>query len=301
MAFPATPGYGNLPNGSFAPVIYSQKVLKFLRKVSVAEDITNTDYFGEINAFGDTVKIIKEPVITVSDYYRGATVVPQDIVDEDITLTIDRAKAFSFKTDDIEAKHSHVNWLDLATSSAAYSVKDSYDSHVLDYMVDEALADGTNTYGADASEIDVGFATSEISPLSFMNRLARNLDLQNVPTDNRWFVAGPYFWEQMAEDSSKLIGVDFTGDSSSILRNGLVTKGLIRGFKCYTSNNMPTSTGGYTALAGHMSSTATATQIQTVEKLRDQNSFGDIVRGLHLYGRKVLRPKCLALGYYKVD
>src|SRR5258708_2717442 len=104
MAFTRAAGYGNLPNGVFTPVIYSQKVLKFFRKTSVVEDITNTDYFGEIENFGDTVNIILEPVITVTPYQRGSVVTPQDLVDQQTQLQVDHANSFAFKVDDIEAK-----------------------------------------------------------------------------------------------------------------------------------------------------------------------------------------------------
>ena len=79
MAFSAAAGHGNLPNGVFSPTIYSKKVQKTYRKKSVIEAITNSDYFGEISAFGDTVKIIKEPEISIVSYSRGAKVVPQDL------------------------------------------------------------------------------------------------------------------------------------------------------------------------------------------------------------------------------
>ena len=84
MAIGTAAGYTNLPSGNFLPEIYSQKVLKFFRKASVVEDITNTDYFGEIENFGDTVRIIKEPTITVSAYTRGSSVNTQDLADDEI-------------------------------------------------------------------------------------------------------------------------------------------------------------------------------------------------------------------------
>ena len=102
MAFDTAAGYANLPSGNFAPSIFSQKVLKFFRRASVAEDITNTDYTGEIENFGDTVNIIKEPTLTVSAYTRGSVVNPQDLADDQVTMTVDQANAFAFKIDDIE-------------------------------------------------------------------------------------------------------------------------------------------------------------------------------------------------------
>jgi len=97
MAFDRVSGNNNLANGNFSPIIYSQKVQKFFRTASVIEAITNTDYAGEIEAYGDTVNIIKEPTISVSAYSRGAVVDAQDITDDQIQLTVDQANAFSLK------------------------------------------------------------------------------------------------------------------------------------------------------------------------------------------------------------
>ena len=112
MAFKSC-GYGNLPNGNFSPVIYSKQVQVAFRKAAVCEAITNNDYFGEIAQMGDSVKIIKEPEITVKAYARGAQITPQDLDDEDFTLTIDKANYYAFKVDDIEEAHSHVNFQSL--------------------------------------------------------------------------------------------------------------------------------------------------------------------------------------------
>ena len=102
MAFATAAGYGNLPNGNFSPVIYSKQVQLAFRKASIVEAITNSDYFGEIANMGDSVKIIKEPEITVKSYARGTTITPQDLDDEDFSLTVDKANYFAFKVDDIE-------------------------------------------------------------------------------------------------------------------------------------------------------------------------------------------------------
>jgi hypothetical protein len=96
MAFQSVPGYGNLGNGNFSPVIYSKKVQLAFRKSSVAQAITNTDYMGEVSSFGDSVKIIREPEVTVRSYARGAQVQAQDLDDGDFTLVIDQANYFAF-------------------------------------------------------------------------------------------------------------------------------------------------------------------------------------------------------------
>jgi hypothetical protein len=120
MAFTNASGYQNLAQGNFTPQIFSQKVQKFFRRASVVEDITNTDYAGEIENFGDTVKIIKEPTITVKDYARGQTVDTQILADDQLTMTVDQGSYFAFKVDDIEERQSHVNFEALATSSGAF-------------------------------------------------------------------------------------------------------------------------------------------------------------------------------------
>lgn len=106
MAFPSAGGYGNLPNGNFSSIIYSKKTQNAFRKATVVGDISNSDYFGEIAAQGDTVKIIKEPEISVSAYQRGTQISAQNLDDEDFTLVVDKANYFAFKIDDIEEAHS---------------------------------------------------------------------------------------------------------------------------------------------------------------------------------------------------
>lgn len=301
MAFQVAAGWQNLPNGNFVPTIFSQKVQKFFRRESVVEAITNTDYYGEIAEFGDTVRIIKEPVITVAPYARGTTVLPQALADDDFSLTVDQANYFAFKVDDIENKQAHVNWEELATSSGAYSLKDTFDKEVLTYMVGQVSTSNPNMqYGTSGAPLTVGFASGNVTPLAVLSRLSRLLDEQNIPSDNRWCVAEPIFWEKMQDESSKLIGVDWqsSGSDGSILRNGKLLNGMIRGFDCYRSNNMPLDgSSHHQVLVGHMSSTATASQIAKVEKFRDPNSFADVVRGMHMFGRKALRTSAMAISH----
>ena len=300
-------------NSFFLPSIYSKKVLNFFRKSSVVEAITNTDYAGEISAYGDSVKIIKEPVISVSDYTRGQDTTPTKLTDQELTLVVDSAKAFKFIVDDIETKMSHVNFKEVASSSAAYALKDSFDAAVIANMfsglsasapdhvlgADSATPLAANVYDG-AGSVDIGL-TSETDPLNLMARMARLLDEQNVPEEGRWFVAGPDFYEQLGQSSSKLLSVDFNAGQGSI-RNGLVSSGKLRGFDMYKSNNIAaTSNATGKVLAGHISSTATAQTIISTEVLRDPSSFGDIVRGLHVYGSKVLRPEAIVGAFYLID
>jgi len=345
----------NLPNGNFSPVIYSQKVQKAFRKSSVCEAITNTDYTGEISQFGDSVRIIKEPEITINTYERGTNLSTQALADADFTMIVDQANYFQFAIDDIEAAHSHVNFMDLATDRAAYKLADTFDAEVLGYMSgwktpsawerrdasgdtngtkansgaghDELLAanslDITDFGGSDlgavateATSIPIlagGGAAGITSPLEILNRMARLMDQANVDQSGRWFVADPVFYEVLMDENSKFINNDYTSAGTDILRNGKVTDGLIRGFRMYKSNNLPyegngpgiAATGGSEThfgviIAGHDSGVASAQQLAKTETFRSPTTFADQVRGMQLYGRKILRPEGIVTAMYNL-
>ena len=355
MAFPSAAGYGNLPNGNFSAVIYSKQVQLAFRKASTVEDITNSDYFGEIAAMGDSVKIIKEPEVSVQAYARGTQITAQDLDDEDFSLVVDQANYYAFKIDDIEAAHSHVNFMQMASDRAAYRLRDQYDQDVLGYLsgftqsAKHASADtarttipGTKavaTAGADellssmklikgsftnittssAGDHSIPLAprlpgatalpTATASPLMVISRMGRLLDQQLVDTQGRWIVVDPIFIEMLKDEDSRLLNGDFGGSG---LQNGLVINNL-HGFRVYVSNNLPkVGTGPGTAgtanqntnfgimVAGHDSAVATAQQITKTESYRDPDSFADIVRGMHLYGRKILRPEGIVTAKYNV-
>ena len=344
MAFPSASGYTNLPNGNFSPVIYSKKVQKAFRNSSVVEDITNTDYANEINNMGDSVKIIKEPEITINSYARGTTLATQDLQDLDFTMIIDQASYFQFAIDDIESAHSHVSFMDLATDRAGFKLRDAFDQDVLGYMsgwtwngsawVARTAAAGTKSEagaGADelfaankltqgvfggstaANSIPVtagGGAGTITSPLAVLNRMARLMDAANVDTDGRWVVVDPVFKEILMDEDAKLVNADFGGDAE--VRNGRLP-GTIRGFRVYQSNNLPyKGTGAGTSaaagsatnygvlVAGHDSAVAVADQIAKTESFRSPETFADIVRGVQLYGRKILRPQGLITANYNL-
>jgi len=354
MAFTSAGGHGNLPNGNFSSVIYSKKVQLGLRKTTVVGDITNSEYFGEIAAQGDTVRIIKEPEISVASYARGTQITPQDLDDEDFSLVIDKSNYFAFKVDDIEEAHSHVNFMDLATDRAAYRLADQYDQEVLGYLSgysqsslhsqadtvnttvngtkavstagsDELLSsmklnkgDFGNITTASAGDHSIPLAarlpgatalpTATASPAMVVARMARLLDQQQVDKTDRWLVVDPVFMELLADEDSRFFNADF-GESGGI-RNGLSVANF-HGFRVYSSSNLPSvGTGPGTTgsanqnsnygviVAGHSSAVATAEQINKTETYRDPDSFADIVRGMHLYGRKILRPEAIVTAKY---
>jgi len=354
MAFPSSAGHGNLPNGVFSPVIYSKKAQLAFRRASVAQAITNTDYFGEIASFGDSVKIIKEPDVQIREYTRGKTIQPQNLTDEDFTLVVDKANEFAFQIEDIEKAHSHINWQSLATDRAGFRLKDQFDAEVLGYMsgykqstmgapadtlrvlgdmpgtravstagVDELLTSnklirGSFISGGGDNSIPVAprfpgaqsKPADNVSPLTLIARMARNLDLQNVDQSGRWLVIDPVFAEMLKDEDSRMVNAD-TAEKGG-LANGNLGK-RIHGFDVYMSNSLPrvgtgATTVGATAqntnygvlIAGHSSAVASAENITKTETFRSQETFADVVRGMHVYGRKLLRPEALITAKFNV-
>ncbi len=290
--------------GNWLATIYSQKALKFFRTASVVEGITNNDYLGEISAFGDTVKVIKEPTITVNSYTRGATLTPQPLTDNELQLTIDQANEFSFQVDDLEAKLAHVNWKELATSSGAYSLKNSFDQEVLTYMSTQHLAANEVNDQTTANILTIGYGAGEQNPLDLVSQMGRLLDEQEVPEEGRWLVVSPKFLEALVKAGADILNTDFNGQGNS-LKNGLAMPHPLRGFRVHKTNNAPTydSTGGTPVIgadilmAGHMSAVATASAITNTESFRSQTTFADVVRGLHVYARSVVRPESLTVAH----
>lgn len=294
--FEAASGYSQLPNGKWSPTLYEKNTLDYFTRIAVASEVTNTDYEGSIKGMYDTVKILKQPVISVRDYKRGTKIEPQDLIDEDLELTIDQGKYYAFRLDDIEKQMSHVNWEAAATESAAYELKNAFDSNVLSYMQTNATTNSST--GTTGSPVTIGYgAGNSFSPLDYINRFARLLDENDVPEVGRFFVATPAFWEQVGREDSKLIDVSVTGDPESVIRSRkLATSRMIHGFMCFKSNNVPTASGNVTVLAGHKAATSTATTLLNSQKQDLIDTFGQQYKGLMVFGRKLLRPEALFTG-----
>lgn len=350
MAFQTAANYNNLPNGVFSPTIFSKKAQLMFRKTSVVEDVTNSEYFGEISAFGDSVRIIKEPEILVRKHERGTQLEAQDLEDNDFTLIIDQSNYFMFSVDDIEKQQSHVDWLEMASNRAAYQMADVYDQEVLGYLsgfekdstglwIPRTAPNGTKAdAGADADEwlgyhkldatafdqtavagdaIVLGVdGTYDASPLQILNRMNRKLNELNVPKEGRWVIVDPVFVEKLMDENSKLVQTDWNRGVGEGLQNGRLNTQTIRGFHVYESNNLVSVGGGAETItttaarssadygvivAGHKSAVATASQLNNTEKYRSPNAFADVVRGMNLYGRKILRPEGLIRAIYNIN
>lgn len=336
-------------DGNFSPIIYSKQAQIALRRAAVTNAITNNSYFGEIANQGDTVRIQKEPDVTVNALQRHTGISVEKLDDSDFSLTIDKANYFAFKMDDIEEQFANVDFTSLAADRAAYKMADAMDTDVLSYLSGHTTAGAYITTSAGdkqtaltatgeyitANHLDAtdfgnltisGSATAgdsvplaprlpgatalsatTVSPLTVLARMARKMDQANVESRGRWVVLDPVFIEMLKDEDSRMLNGDFGGAG---LQNGLVLNN-IHGFRVYQSNALPAAgtgagTSGTTAqstnygviVAGQDDAVASAEQINKVENYRDPDSFADIVRGMHLYGRKILRPEALLTARY---
>jgi hypothetical protein len=285
---------------AFIPEIWSAALLTALRKSLIygGPGIVNTDYEGEIAQSGDTVRITSISRPTVGTYVPGVTtIVPEQLVDGQRTLVVDQCKYWAFQVDDVNQRQAAGDVIAPATSEAAYALADVMDQYVAGLYTQAQLSnvvapvtitstslDGSTTAKTWAYQAALAYDTILI-PLKVA------LDVANVPSAGRYVVLPPWLHGVMLRDS-RFVKVNESGTSDG-LRNGQV--GNAAGFDILMSNNVPVpSTGVFAVTAGTSAAITWATQISKTEAYRPESSFSDAIKGLALYGSKVIRPESLA-------
>jgi hypothetical protein len=308
MAVGVTSGYyvssatTNSYGANFVPEIWSGKLQVKFYKSTVLGEITNNDWEGEIKDQGDKVNIRTIPTITISDYTKGMSLAAQVPVSTPITLTIDYGKYFNVVVDDVDATQADVKLMDMFTNDAAQQMKIGIDSLVLTQLATggasttplAAAANQGNSAGASSANIPLGVTATPITltksnVLDTILNMGQALDEQNVPEDGRWLVIPA--WMGALIKNSDLKQAYLTGDDTSILRNGKM--GMIDRFTLYVSNNLYTASSKTTIIAGTRDAVSFASQITNVETLRSTTTFGNIMRGLNVFGFKVVKPEAL--------
>lgn len=281
-----------MSTNKFIPTIWSARILAALEKQLVYTNFFNRDYEGEIRDAGDTVKIGLVGAPTVKKYTKGSEIAaPDDVTVTDATLTIDQADYFNIAVDDVDAAQSKINLLESASSQTGYAFGDVTDQYLAGLLV----AGTGGTIGTKASPKSITDAKPE-DAYNLLVDLKVALDRQNCPTAGRICVVPPEFEGFMLKDS-RFVAVA-TNDSNQRLTEGVVYKSA--GFEIYVSNNAPRdekggsgSTTVYDVIAGCDQSGTYAEQILNTEAYRPEKSFKDAVKGLHVYGAKVLRSACV--------
>ena len=295
----AYPQYSTV-NGSgaqFIPEIWSGKLQVKFYKSTVLAEITNNDWEGEIKGSGDKVHIRSIPTITVRDYTKGLNLTNEVPESTPIELTIDKGHYFSVVVDDVDEVQADIRLMDMFTNDASEQMKIKIDNVVLNGVPSSAAtANKGATAGAVSGNINLGVAgtpraVTSANILDVITDAGQVLDEQNVPEDGRWMVISPWFAALLKR--SDLRQAYLTGDDTSPLRNGKL--GMIDRFTLFVSNNITKVSGdnAYHFLAGTRDAISFASQITNVETLRAQSTFGNIVRGLNVYGYKVVKPEAL--------
>jgi len=301
MSFPTAGGRPNY-SGNFIPEIWSGKLIENFYDATVLSWISNTDYEGEIKAHGDTVNIRTTPEITIRDYVKGQALTVENPDKPKLQLLIDKGEYFACIEDDVDKVQSDIKMMDMWSKDASERMKIAIDSRVLtDMLTDISSSNKGTTAGAQTSSFNLGVTGS---PLTVTNDGASSttavtdlivdmgtvLDEANAPESDRYLVIPAKMAGLIKK--SELKDASLSGDGVSVLRNGRL--GMIDRFMVYVSHNLSVSGGEYNIIAGHKMGFTFASQMTEMETLRSQNTFGNIIRGLQVYGYKVVKPEAIA-------
>lgn len=295
MAYPVASGRPAY-SGTFIPEIWSGKLIQNFYDATVLAAISNTDYEGEIKAFGDTVNIRTQPTITIRDYVKGQTLKVETPEAPKLQLLIDKGDYFSCIEDDVDKVQTDIKMMDMWSKDASEQMKLKIDTRVLTGILPDIDAQNSGaTAGAKSASFNLGvtgtpFAMSKTNVIDLIVDMGTVLDEANVPESDRFLVI-PAKMAGLIKKSD-LKDASLTGDSVTPLRNGRL--GMIDRFTLYTSHNLFSAGGETSLLAGHKMGFTFASQMTNMETLRAESTFGDIIRGLQVYGYKVVKPSALA-------
>ncbi len=304
-------------SGKFIPQMWSSKLNAKFYKATVFGEIANTNWEGEIKNQGDKVVINNIPTISIRNHVVGVALTYDVPTPSTVDLNVDKGKYFAFEVEDVLEYQSQPNLMNTFSDDAAMQMKISIDSTtIFNTFSGAAAANKGATAGVNSGGYNLGtdaapIALTGANILSTLTSLAGVLDEQNAPETDRWVLIDPVTRQLLMQ--SNLAQAQFMGDATSMVRNGKI--GMIDRFTVYVSNNLPRAsvgnnyasgdgTEGGTALggavkrraivAGHKSAIAWAAQMSKLETVRNQNAFGELVRGLNIYGYSVVKPEALA-------
>ena len=268
----------------FIPEVFSKKLQAKFYAQTVLSEVTTNEYEGEISGLGNKVNIRAVPAVTVADYTGSLSYA--DVTSSTIELDINKAKSYAFKVDDILRRQADIDFMNEAAADAAQNMKIAIETDVFANV-------GSGSSLTDVNSSEAGTNAGNI--LGHILTAGRTLDENNIPETERFMIIDPA--TAAIIKNSDLKQAYLTGDAESPLRNGNI--GMIDRFTVYVSNNLPSSGSVTTGLYGHPKAVAYASQMTNTETVRLESSFGDGVRGLAVYGYKVVVPT--AIGEIKLN
>lgn len=276
---------------SFIPELWDAAIKEPYQKSLIfgQPTVASNAWMGQISNVGDTVHISAIGAPTIRKYERGTPLVTEDVNVSTTTLNIDQGSYFSFNVNDVDKVQAAGDFQGPATNSAGIALRDAADKYLAGVLTSGVLT--ANKIGkVDVISDDPSRLTTGDSAFQVLVQLATKLNLQSVPTAGRYVIVGAATYAALLMDP-RFTRVDASGSEDG-LRNGIVGRAI--GFDVLVSNNVPTKAGVETIVAGVPDAFAFADQIVETEALRSQTDFGDIVRGLNVYGAAVTRPEGLA-------
>ena len=295
MAFATSPGPPTY-SGNFIPEIWSGKLVENFYDATVLGAIANTAYEGEIKNMGDTVNIRTTPEITLRTYVKGQSLTVENPDKAKLQLLIDKGEYFACVEDDVDQVQSDVNMMDQWSKDASERMKIKIDTRILaDVLADVSSDNKGTTAGRISGNIDLGVAGTP-QALTTSNVIGQIVDMgtvldeANCPESDRFLVIPAKMGGLIKQ--SDLKDASITGDGSSPLRNGRL--GMIDRFTVYVSHNLSKSGSEFSVIAGHKMGITFASQMTNMETIRSETTFGDIIRGLQVYGYKVVKQDALA-------
>ena len=301
MAFPVTSGHPQYA-GNFIPELWAGKLIEHFYDATILTAISNTEYEGMIKAHGDTVHIRTTPTITIRDYVKGQTLQVERPDSDPLELLIDKGKYFNAVEDDVDAIQTDVKLMDVWSKDASDRMKIEIDQDVLANMLTGISAHNQGlTAGAKTASFNLGTSGSPLtvtkdgaggttSVTDLIVDIGTVLDEANCPESDRYLVLPAKAVGLIKK--SELKDASLSGDGTSILRNGRV--GMIDRFTIYMSHNLNVSSGKFNIIAGTKRGLTFASQMTKMETLRSESTFGTLIRGLQVYGYKVVKPEAIA-------
>jgi hypothetical protein len=301
MSYPVSPGRPNY-SGNFIPEIWSGKLIENFYDATVLAAISNTEYEGEIRQYGDTVNIRTTPEITIRDYVKGQTLTVENPDKPKLQLVIDKGEYFACVEDDVDKVQSDINLMDTWSKDASERMKIKIDQRVLtDILPGIAAFNKGATAGEQSGSFNLGTTGAPLtvtkdgvggttSVIDLIVDMGTVLDEANAPEQNRFLVIPAKMAGLIKK--SELKDASLTGDGTSIVRNGRL--GMVDRFTIYVSHNLNVSSGKYSLIAGNKMGFTFASQMTNMETIRSESTFGNIIRGLQVYGYKVVKGEALA-------
>lgn len=302
----------------YMPILFAKATMKEFYDKSILPRICNVQYEAELKKMGDKIYIRRKPDIQIGAYKVGQNVSYQELAaPEPIEVVVDKGYSWGFREHDVITEQTDIKqYISELMSKIAQRIRDYIEPTAFATIITqlEASGEATNNTGAAAGvaskSYNLGTKNAPID-LSVTGETADELSVkasnliadlygvlheQNVLEGGKKpFIVAPHRLLNVLAKSA-IQNASFAGDGGTF-RRGQEAVGVIQGCELYTTNYLKPTGDVFPIICG---TTDAVTWVQTItktEKLRDQNQYADLHRGMGIYGYKVIEPKCLAVAY----